>query len=174
MKYAPFSKRLSAWLIDMILFIIISNLLVYLNSILLHLPEKFLLSTLFVSWMIYNALSLAIAGNTIGQLALGIKVIDQHTQKNISVYKAFLRQVPLLAVLGLFFIFPFEEDKLSMPYLQRKKYVLQAVVSTWFVLDNMLCLLNVYRKTIEDALSGGLSIDKYKSLTHLAGKQKIS
>ena len=59
--------------------------------------------TLFVIIFFYKCFLLSKFGATPGKMLLSIKVVDENTNENISLFKAFCREVPAKILSGFFF-----------------------------------------------------------------------
>ena len=150
MEYAPFAKRLVAFIIDLILV----NIVVIIVQILLQyglcsgiggsggLMDRYMaisdclkmaqfiaiIATLIIWWLYFALLESSAKQGTLGKMAMGIKVVDLDGQR-LNFVKATVRYIgriisALILFLG-FFMALFTEKKQALHDLIAKTYVIQ-------------------------------------------------
>src|SRR5262245_8185206 len=92
-KYSTFWRRLLALILDGIVLSILSKILTEIpptDSTALSLAHSFLTTN---APYLYAVLMVGKYGQTLGKMALGIKVVDHSTEDNASYHQAFMREV---------------------------------------------------------------------------------
>jgi len=157
-KYSTFIPRFFASIIDGIVISIISASLVFLGSKLGGNGQVVFEYIDAVQFVVYSVTLHAIYGQTLGKMALEVKVVDCITEKNISTKQAMLRDcVPIaMIVLGILTSISIQLTGTNQvpDWLLYGTLVFTASFSIWHLLEIVTMLFNEKRRALHDFIAG--------------------
>ncbi len=151
-KYQTFWRRFGALLIDILIIAVAPALFIA------FLPQKFhhniILQFVLVSiasgYFIYSH---STSGRTVGKKAVGLKVIHEKTEKNLTIAQAFYRELPNI-IMNLSYLINYkgqEADSLLTAY--------EGQIALYWLIGEIACVFNnPKRRALHDYIAGSVVI----------------
>ncbi len=162
MKYRTFWPRLCAGFVDGLVFLPLSGAFLWGNSFLTPGARAAVTVLLTALMLAYSVLMHGQYGQTLGKMALKVKVLDVSEARPITYRQAVLRDGPwiVLSVLGLFWQVPdllaggdpFQGESGALPTL------LDNVSLLWVLVEWITMLTNNHRRAVHDWIAGSVVV----------------
>ncbi|XOV94212.1 MAG: RDD family protein [Bacteroidota bacterium] len=159
-RYQTFWPRFFAAVIDGLVMLPISFLLSYLSNF--NVAVIVIISNLLnnLSPYIYSVLLHGYEGQTLGKMAMGVKVLDFDTEDEIELKRAFMRDaVPIALMIALYaysFIITYGNEEIDFYDLatMAPMLLISLVYFLWTVLEILSMLFNEKSRAVHDFIAG--------------------
>ena len=158
-KYQTFGQRWWAGVIDGLLLLPIGVV----NAMIISGPE---LPWLTIAWLpfgyslywFYSVLGHGCYGQTVGKHLMKVRVVDNGTEQQITMWQAVLRDSGIIVAntlsLGLGLCWAFNNELANSPGFQWTRIVLGYATLAWALTEIGTCLFNNKRRALHDLIAG--------------------
>lgn len=162
-KYSTFGLRFIASIIDSLLLGALSSGLLYIGSLAGDSAEQVVEFSEYLQYVVYSVALHGLYGQTLGKMAMNVKVVCVNGEGPISFYQAFLRDiVPILTVFMAIVIYIYFSAHTSVSEVPNWAlnilfgYAVGLLV--WNLLEIVTMLFNKKRRAIHDFIAGTVVI----------------
>jgi len=162
-KYSTFFPRLWASILDAIVLSLLSALLVFLGNQTGGLMQTAINHSDMVQFAVYSLALHTLYGQTLGKMALGIKVVDYRSEGEISFRQALLRDIVPVAVvlftlLAAVYVALTGGDAPAPQWLLYTLGIFSLLYLLWYLLEIITMLFNEKRRALHDIIAGTVVI----------------
>lgn len=153
-RYDTFSARFVANMIDGFLFRMVGFVVVHVNISDSLIGVKILTAVSIFFPYLYSILLHGLTGQTIGKMAMGIKIFDKDEKVRISFYQAFLRDAIPLGLILVFWFASTLNPSVDPESLSSYSILLVITIFIWALLEIITLLFNKKRRALHDFIAG--------------------